>query len=301
MPVEFYKPKYWGYLLFLFILKIIVLLPFKLQITLGKKIGKIAYKFAKKRRNIAEVNIKACFPNKSTQEINEINMKSFESIGVSAIESINAWLMSNKRFKKITFNMNFEFDLNTNNQPILLLGSHFTSMEIVGRYMASNFEKFNFVYQKHKNPFMEWLITSSRQKYATCLQRKNVLAIIRALKRNEKVWYAPDQDFGNERTIFAHFFGVTCTTLTATPWIVKKTNAIVIPCHYLRKNSLDGYDLFTFKQWQDYPHDDDYTNAMRYNNFLEGLIREQPEQYLWQHRRFKTRPTNDPDTINYPS
>jgi KDO2-lipid IV(A) lauroyltransferase len=297
MPKEFYKPKYWSYWCIIGALKLFVLLPYKVQLKIGKKLGALGYKYAKKRRKVTEQNLTACFPEKSSSEINTLCLKSFESVGVAAIESIIAWFMSKRRFKRIPFKINFEYDLINTLEPTLLLGSHFTSMEIVGRYMASNYKNFNVVYQKHKNPFMEWLITSSREKYTKCLQRKNVLAIIRALKNNEKVWYAPDQDFGNERTIFAHFFGIKCTTLTATPWIANKTNAKVIPCYYIRNDNLDGYQLFNFKAWKNFPIGDEYADAMKYNDFLENIIRKHPEQYLWQHRRFKTRPKDDPESI----
>lgn len=291
-------PRYWGGWLFVFACKSLVLLPFKWQLYLGKFLGRIGYKIAKKRRKITYTNLKACFPEKNEQQIKKLCQQSFQSIGMGFMETLTAWFMSERRIQKINLEGAFPENFDQyNRNAIIFLGCHMHCMELMGRLMVSKFDNFelSLVYQKHKNPFFEYIMTRSRSKYATaCLQRKNVYAIIKTLRRKKNVWYAPDQNFGNnEHTAFVPFFGVQCLSLLVTPWLAQKGKATVMPCYYYRKTDLSGYEFFTLGPWEGFPSGDDYQDALRYNQLLENIIKQHPEQYLWQHRRFKTRPEGE--------
>ena len=104
------------------------------------------------------------------------------------------------------------------------------------------------------------------------------------------MWYAPDQDF-KEHIIFAPFFGKLCATLKVTSWLAQKTGTVVVPTYYVRNSDLSGYriisgDPLVFTG-------DEYKDATMTNKFLENAIRKYPEQYLWQHRRYKTIPAGE--------
>jgi KDO2-lipid IV(A) lauroyltransferase len=202
--------------------------------------------------------------------------------------------MSKKNFNKIHFEQDiasFEKIHFDESKSVIVLGFHFHCLEIAGRYIGEKYSPFTVMYQYHKNPFMENLITSSRKKYVSeCFQRKNIISVIKSLKRKVSLWYAPDQDF-KEHVVFAPFFGKLCSTLTVTPWLAKKTGAIVIPAYYIRKPNLSGYKIMagepiTFSG-------NDYEDASLTNKILEEMIKKHPEQYLWQHRRYKTRPPGE--------
>ncbi|MFZ9035101.1 MAG: LpxL/LpxP family Kdo(2)-lipid IV(A) lauroyl/palmitoleoyl acyltransferase [Francisellaceae bacterium] len=298
MRKEFLKPQYWGIWLGVFAMRLFVLLPYKFQMHCGIKLARICYPFLKRRKHIAITNLKIAFPEKSPAEIEQLCKKCFDSIGASAMETIIAWFMSERRFQEIKFQWHgrnhFEQAHNDKESGTLMLGFHFTCMEVIGRYIGMNYKPFNLVYQKHKNPLFEKVMTDSRSKNVSrCLQRKNVISIVKALKNKETVWYAPDQDFGRERSIFVPFFGKDCATLVATSWLADKTGARVIPCFYTRKADLSGYDIHILPALNNFPSGDDYADALRCNNVLEMMIRQYPDQYLWQHRRFKTRPKDE--------
>lgn len=295
---RWYSPKYWGLHLLFGIIRLFVYLPFRWQMKIGQCLGRIAYPLSTRRRHIAMVNLRIAFPEKQPAELEEICKKSFESTVISAFDTMIAWFMPKKRFDKIRFDVHgMEHFLTANedrNRGVLLLGAHFTCMEIVGRYISEKYAPLNIVYQKHKNPLFERVMVESREKYAArCIERKNVLSIVRNLKAQAPVWYAPDQDFGNERTIFVDFFTEKCTTLVATSWLAEKTNAIVVPCHFARKDDLSGYDFFALPPLDDFPSGDVYKDARRYNTIVENAVRQYPDQYLWQHRRYKTRPEGE--------
>lgn len=276
----------------------VIFFPYRWQMYFGACLGRFIYPFLKHRKNIVMVNLKIAFPEKNTDEIKKLCKKCFESIAMSGIEMMIAWFMPKKRFNQIKIHFHgvdlFETVHKNKHQGALLLGAHFTCMEIVGRHMGERYDAFYLVYQKHTNEYFENLMTGRRKNYVSgCLQRKNVIAIVKALKKNASVWYAPDQDFGQKRSIFVPFFGKKCMTLVATSWLASKTFAKVLPCYYIRKPNFKGYDLYILPALESFPSGDDYKDAVRYHHILEQAIKKYPEQYLWQHRRFKTRPQGE--------
>ncbi|WP_018300395.1 hypothetical protein [Fangia hongkongensis] len=295
---QFLLPKYWGIWLFVGFAKLFVLLPYKTQMHIGRWLGRISYPLLKRRKKIAIVNLKIAFPDKTDKELDALAKKCFESVSMSGVEMMIAWFMPKKHFDKIKFDghgmEHFESAHQDDNHGTLLLGSHFTCMEMIGRYIGEHYDPFYLVYQKHKNDLFEKVMTGSREGYVTkALQRKNVVSIVKHLKRKGSVWYAPDQDFGNERSIFVPFFGKACATLTATALLAKLTGAKVVPCYYIRKEDLSGYDIYVLPALENFPTGDDYQDALRYHEILEKAILAFPDQYLWQHRRYKTRPEGE--------
>jgi Kdo2-lipid IVA lauroyltransferase/acyltransferase len=106
-------------------------------------------------------------------------------------------------------------------------------------------------------------------------------------------WYAPDQDYGIKHSVFVPFFGVQAATVTGTARIAELGKAVVIPfTHY--RDEHNCYHLVIDAALQNYPTGDDVADATRINEILEKAIAKQPDQYLWVHRRFKTRPLGEP-------
>ncbi|QIW09196.1 lysophospholipid acyltransferase family protein [Francisella sp. LA112445] len=296
MDKHLLKPKYWGIWFLISISKVLVnTLSYKALMHLAVFIGYLTKPIVKKRQKIAMTNLKIAFPEKSDKEIKKLANESYKSACMAGFESLIAWFMSEKNFKKINFDdselTTFIDAHNDKSRPAICLGFHFHTLEIVGRHSGISYSPLTLMYQKHKNPLMEYLITTSRKKYVhECFQRKNIIPVIKSLKRKYTLWYAPDQDF-KEHIIFVPFFGKLCSTLKVTPWLAQKTNALVVPTYYIRKPDLSGYKIISGAPLEF--TGDDYTDARMTNEFLEDAIRKYPEQYLWQHRRYKTRPPGE--------
>jgi Kdo2-lipid IVA lauroyltransferase/acyltransferase len=119
--------------------------------------------------------------------------------------------------------------------------------------------------------------------------RDDPRSLVRALRKNKVVWYAPDQDFGRKTSVFAEFFGVQAATIPATARLVKMSGASVIP--FVPRREKDGsYTLTLSAALERFPVGDDIEDAQTINDIIEKEIRKSPEQYLWAHRRFKTQP-----------
>lgn len=298
------NPKNWGIWVLVGIMGLSSILPFWVQKYISLTLGFIIKPFLSSRNAIATENLKIVFPNHTKKQIRKLVNKSYYSMILSGAEIATSWFASKKKFSKIEFEWGegsyeiFQKYHNSSKTNLIALGFHFHCIEIMGRYIGENFSPFTVMYQKNANELIEELIKKYREKSLTrCLDSKNFIAVIRSLKKGYSMWYAPDQDFGLEssgveNSVFAPFFGKLCSTLTVTPWLAEKTNSIVLPVYYVRKKCLKKYKII-FGEPLEFTGDA-YKDAKLTNEFLENAIKEYPEQYLWQHRRFRTRPNGEP-------
>ena len=176
---------------------------------------------------------------------------------------------------------------------VLLLSAHFTTLEIGGR-ITSNKIPLTFMYRQHKNKLFDWMQKKSREgQTGGVIERKQVRSTIKALRNKKPVWYAADQDYGRKHSIFAPFFNIQAASITATRDFSKLGNAVVIPLFSYRKKNASGYYIELLEPIKNYPSDDPVKDATIINQVLETAILKAPEQYLWAHRRFKTRPEGE--------
>ncbi len=113
------------------------------------------------------------------------------------------------------------------------------------------------------------------------------------------VWYSPDQDFGRHASVFAPFFGIEAATIKLTAKIARMTGAPVIPLVFHRNPDDRTYTLEYLPPLADFPSGDEVSDAARVNAVIEAAIRRHPEQYLWLHRRFKTRPAGEASVYHH--
>ncbi|MFC4892321.1 lysophospholipid acyltransferase family protein [Pseudofrancisella aestuarii] len=301
MNKRYLLPRYWTTWFVIGLMRFISIFPYKFQIYFTLVIGFFVKPFLKKRNLIAKINLRIAFPDKTEKEIETLANESYRSMVLAGAEAMMAWFMSNKKFKKINFEKeNFEVFEKLHldpNKTVIVLGFHFHCIEVVGRYIGQNYYPFTVMYQKNDNELIEELIKKYREKYIyKCLDSKNFISVIKTLKKHISMWYAPDQDFGLEssgveNSVFAPFFGKLCSTLTVTPWLAEKTGAIVVPAYYVRLPKYSGYKIVVGDPLEF--TGDDYKDAEMTNKFLEDAIKKYPEQYLWQHRRYRTRPNGE--------
>ena len=152
-------------------------------------------------------------------------------------------------------------------------------------------------YRQHANPVYDWIQRSARERFNrnnTVIERRDVRTMIRQLKKGRPIWYAPDQDYGASHSVFVPFFGVPAATITATSQLSRLGKAKVIPFTCLRKPE-GGYHYKVSPPLENFPSSDETQDALRINHIVEQSVMMAPEQYLWVHRRFKTRPDGEPD------
>ena len=179
--------------------------------------------------------------------------------------------------------------LMNNGNRFMWLTGHFTCVEISGRLFGARVP-LNLVHKQSHHPFFEHLITKGRTPYLQGLIRHtNVRGMVRCLRNHKILCYAPDQDFGLSRSVWTNFFGVPTATVHGVSVLAKTGNAQVIPV-FFRRLPEGGYEGLSLEPLSNFPSGDDVADAQQWQSLLEDYIRKYPEQYLWMHRRFKTRP-----------
>ena len=301
---NFSSPRYWFAHSVVFLLKIYTnIIPWKIQLKIGKKIGKIIYfskalsrvKSIKLRKYVVKTNLSKCFIEKSNKEIEDLTIKSFESLGITVAESIIAWFMSDKRFKKINFIYCDDFfsNLKSDKKGVLFLSMHSMCLEIIGRKAGID-NNLAIVYQKNKKKFFDHIIYKSRSRYAKCIERKNMIGVIKSLKQDMLLWIAPDQCFSNERGYFIPFFKIPTYTTPSISILSNKSNANINFGFYYRSDKLDCYHIQSYKCFDNFPSENIEDDLRKYNKFVEYFAIKYPDQYLWHHKRFKKQPEGYP-------
>ncbi len=289
---QFLAPKYWPTWAGLGLLYIICRLPFHWQIKLGNAVGDLMHLLFKSRRHITEVNIRLCFPEFSEPEQQQLVRDVFRNNAIGMFETSMSWWRSN-RFLSMPVNLKgqqFLDDALSQNKGVILLGAHFSTLDMGGRLLA-RFYNVGAMYRKHNNPLMDFVIKQGREKHLNqTIERKNLRGVLKALRNNQVVWYAPDQDFGPKHSVYAPFFNVPAATITATSRLAKLNNSPILMFAHHRCHDNSGYELELFPVIQNFPSGDDVQDAARINQELEKGILKDPSQYMWVHRRFKTHP-----------
>ena len=178
---------------------------------------------------------------------------------------------------------------------VLLLPAHCTTMELGGALLHRVIIP-NIVYQRFSNPLIEELMRRYRGRGgAKLIENTRPLAAIRALRKNELVWYPSDQTYPPGNRVLAPFFGIPATTNTTPMRIVRMTGARVLPYFVVRRVDGSGYQVTIGAALQDFAIDDTVQDAMRLNRLVEQQIRMAPAQYFWIHRRFRAFGPGYPD------
>ena len=294
--LTFLLPKYWLTWLAVFILYSISWLPYKWQLGLGRLLGRFLFKISSKRKHVADVNLKLCFPDMSEQERQHFLKKNFENTGIALFETGMGWWWPNWRINRKVTMVGLEHieKAKRDGKGILLLGTHYLSLEMNGRCIGHVHPMVVF-YRPHNNPLMEYFQFRGRgrsNKYM--LGKRDVKGLMKALKNGESCVYLPDQDYGRNRSIFVPFFGVKDTaTTTGTVIFAKQKNVTTMMATSIRNDDDSGYTIEISPPFENFPSKDNEADLIRVNQELEKAISQKPEQYMWLHRRFKTRP--DPD------
>lgn len=288
-------PKYWPLWLGLALWWSAAKLPYPLLLKVGKLLGTLLHRFVPRRRHIAETNIKLCFPEQTPEQQAKLVKESFHSAGISLLETGMCWWSKKERFQPLCHIEGLEhFDAAmAQGKGVLLLSAHVTSLEIGGRLMTLH-RPMHAVYKYHRNPLFEAIMRRGRKGYlSSVIERSDIRGMIKRLKAGETCWYALDQDFGRKNAVFAPFFNIPAATLLATSRIARMTGSPVVPFFPLRLADGSGYKLTILPALDNFPSGNDMVDTTRLNQLIEERVKQTPEQYLWQHRRFKTRPPGE--------
>jgi KDO2-lipid IV(A) lauroyltransferase len=297
MPDSLSSPRHWPSWLGLGVIWLIARLPFRALMMLGRLLGVLTRLLPGERRHVAQRNLQLCFPELDAAQRDRLLRASLADLGSMLVEFALAWMGSERAIARVPLTIEGLEHLQRcreQGRGVLLVGAHFSHLELCARLVSEHL-RIAGMYRVHEDAAFEWAIKRARLRYATQMFTKDELRqTVRWLKAGGTIWYAPDQDMRGKDSVFAPFFGVPAATITATHHLARLSGAAVIPFFH-RRNADGGYVLRLEAPLENFPGDDVAVDTARVNACIERMVREAPTQYLWVHKRFKTRPDGAPN------
>ena len=268
--------------------KTLILLPRAFQLVISNFIGFLIYLISLKRNKYSKANIELCFPDKSEAERKKIYRRNILLSGRILSDNGIAWFWSDKRIKK-----NIKYEINglnkllteqSSNKGILLFFKHSLHLELDARILGMHAEIYG-IERKHNSKYFQSIQKRGRLKgMIDVVDRKNTLKFIKWLKNGKTVLYAPDQDYGLDKSKVIKFFGHPAATVSAPYKIIQKTK-----CKSFFLNSyIKDNKLFLDIEELNSNNVKEISYLNNLNRYIENKIKLNPDEYLWQHRRFKS-------------
>jgi KDO2-lipid IV(A) lauroyltransferase len=273
-------------------------LPLPLLAAVGRALGRLLHLLGRDRREVALRNLALCMPEMAPAEREALVREHFQWLGRSLLERGLLWYASPARLKRL---IHVEGDVHLaerSERPVMWLVPHFMALDVAGaatqlfqtRWVAS-------IYQAQSNAVLDAAMRAGRLRFGVgevFSRHESALPLVRAVKKGAAFFNLPDMDFGPRDAAFVPFFGVPAATLLAPSRLARSLKMVVQPVVAETLPGGQGYRVRFLPAWDDWPSADPEADARRMNAWIESEIRRCPAQYLWVHRRFKTRPPGEP-------
>ncbi len=271
-------------------------LPYRLLLGLGRLLGRLIDHVPSARRPIARQNIALCFPELDAAQQRALLRAHMHDLGMMLAEFALGWMGSDAAMDRIPVRIEGLEHLEAarrQSRGVLLVGGHFSHLELCARLVSRRI-RIAGMYRRMESEAFEWAVLRARLDYAEAMfDKDDIRGTVRYLRAGGTLWYAPDQDIRGKQRVFVPFFGQPAATITATHHLARLSGALVMPFHHRRRKG-GGYDIRIGAPLEPFPTADAIADTARVNGAIETMVREAPEQYLWVHKRFKTRPEGAP-------
>jgi KDO2-lipid IV(A) lauroyltransferase len=270
-------------------------LPWPEKRALARGLGWFVFNVVRIRRRVVFTNLRLCFPEKTPGEIATLARAHYDSLALGLFELCAGWwaLPAELPPHRVLGIENLHAAL-AKGHGALLLTAHFTTLEIGGRFMAET-RQMGGLFRDPNNPVVAHLMRGQRTRHLwPAVHFDDLRGLVRALRGNAPIWYAPDQGKRTKSSEILPFFGVPAITNTATSKIAQMTDCAVVP-FFAKREADHSYTLTVLPALENFPTQDGAADAVRINQLLEKYIRLAPEQYFWVHKRFKARGEGYPE------
>ncbi|MDO9095438.1 MAG: lipid A biosynthesis acyltransferase [Rubrivivax sp.] len=272
-------------------------LPLGVQAALGRGLGRVMHTFAHSRRRVALRNVELCLPELSQAQREVLVQEHFQWLARSLLERAVLWYASPERLKRL---IHIEGDVHlaeTSSRPVMWLVPHFLAVDVAGA-ATQLFQTRTVcnVYTAQSNTVLDRALKKGRGRFGLAemfTRQQSALPMVRAIKRGSAFFNPSDMDFGLRDAAFVPFFGQQAATLLAPSRLAHSLNMVVQPVVAETLPGGQGWRVRFLPPWTHWPTDNAEADAAAMNRWIEAEIRRCPAQYLWVHKRFKTRPAGE--------
>jgi KDO2-lipid IV(A) lauroyltransferase len=273
-------------------------LPLSWLDRLGHGLGALLWRLGRSRRRVALRNLALCLPERSAAEREAIARAHFGWLGRSFLERGLLWWAPRERLERL---IHVEGDVKLaerSERPVMWLAPHFLALDVAGvGILLNQNRRAGSIYQAQSNPVFDAAMRAGRLRFGNAEifpRQDSAKPLIRAIKRGDAFFNLPDMDFGAKDAAFVPFFGVPAATLLAPSRMARLLDMVVQPVVGEMLPGGQGWRIRFLDPWPDFPCADAEADTARLNRWIEGEILRNPSQYLWVHKRFKTRPPGEP-------
>ena len=243
-----------------------------------------------RRRKIANVNLSLCHRSLNRFARTFFLIRVFVNAIYGIFENFFAWFLPARVLRQIIVDQTDEAvnEAIGKTQGCLLICPHYSHLELTAPALSFITDRLVMSYRPHENDRLELFISKRRLKFGALKNARDIRGLVKTLRVEGHLWFAPDQDMGEQGSVFANSFGVPACTVTTPSRLAKLTRCQVFFVTFSRRFLLYRLEVVSFPL--EYPTDNEVDNARILNCFIEQALQNDVSQYMWLHRRFKTQP-----------
>jgi KDO2-lipid IV(A) lauroyltransferase len=283
------------------ILKVVSLAPRAFALRAGQAVGALAQVVLPHLRRRAEINLRLAFPDLDERERARIRRGAFHNLGRLLGEISQFPRLNRENISSIVVYEGLEnyLDAVAEGRGVILLTGHIGAWELSVYAHSIYGHPMSFLARRVDNPLVERLAESYRARYGNrSIDKKgSVREVLKTLKSGGVVGILADLNTSREEGVFCDFFGVEACATAGVATLALRTGAVVLPGYLIWDEKALIHRLHfeppvetidTGNQKEDV-----IANTARYAKVLESIIRRHPDQWLWIHRRWRTRPEGE--------
>jgi KDO2-lipid IV(A) lauroyltransferase len=266
------------------------LLPLRLRGPLSWGLGRLLFYLAGSRRGVAMTNLGLCFPDWPMAKRRQITKDHFVFYARAFFDRFEVWRADEQTVRRMVSVREAHHFEAVKDRPTIVLAPHFLGLDAGGIRLQLDCQMVS-MYSNQSSDVLNNFVLAGRSRFndPVLLSRQDGIGrLVRLLKKGHTAYFLPDMDFGARDAVFATFFNQPAATVTSVVRLAQLTGAAV--CPMVTRMTDDGYEAEFYPAWFHSPDQDLQAAVQQMNDFIEQRVLETPSQYLWTHRRFKTRP-----------
>ncbi len=263
---------------------------------LADAFGSALFWLIAERRRVTRVNLAKCFPQMEARAREALARAHFRALTRSFVDLGLVWWAPRERFERAVRIEGLEHLRALGGAPAILFVPHFVGLDIGAARLAGEVRLVS-MYSRQGDPLLAARLMQGRRRFGDhklVSRQEGIRAALGGMREGRAFYYLPDQDYGPRGALFVPFFGVPAATMPGLSRVARLVGARVLPCVTRMLPGGAGYVLAIEPPWENFPTADLAGDTRRMNQYIERKVLEMPEQYLWMHKRFKTRPAGEP-------